>query len=246
MMPEDPYAYVVAAFQAPPSPDYMPGPREPEQAPPLPDFISEPVYLKFMPSEDEVFPTEEQPLPAADDDDDDGSSDDDEDDDDDDVVEEDEDEDEDKEEHPASADSISPPPVHRTTARISIPVQAPSPFWFEAEIDRLFAIPSPPPSPLSPSRNREDSHDSGMGARRQAPPGRECTYQGFMKCKPLYLRELALMCARMFPEESDKIERYISGLPDMIYESIMTSKPKTMQEVIEFMTEMMDKKISTF
>ncbi|GJX01519.1 reverse transcriptase domain-containing protein [Tanacetum coccineum] len=27
MMPEDPYAYVVAAFQAPPSPDYVPGPE---------------------------------------------------------------------------------------------------------------------------------------------------------------------------------------------------------------------------
>ncbi|GKD80109.1 hypothetical protein Tco_1342730, partial [Tanacetum coccineum] len=30
VMPEDPYAYVVAAFQAPPSPDYVPGPEEPE------------------------------------------------------------------------------------------------------------------------------------------------------------------------------------------------------------------------
>nr|GEZ68045.1 hypothetical protein [Tanacetum cinerariifolium] len=30
---EDPYAYVVAAFQALPPPDYMPGPEEPEQAP---------------------------------------------------------------------------------------------------------------------------------------------------------------------------------------------------------------------
>nr|GFD31798.1 hypothetical protein [Tanacetum cinerariifolium] len=42
MMPEDPYGYVVAAFQAPPSPDYMPGSKEPEQAPPLPEFVSEP------------------------------------------------------------------------------------------------------------------------------------------------------------------------------------------------------------
>nr|GEX16074.1 hypothetical protein [Tanacetum cinerariifolium] len=36
------------------------------------------------------------------------------------------------------------------------------------------------------SRNGKDSHDSGMGARRQAPSARECTYQDFMKCKPLY------------------------------------------------------------
>ncbi|GJU10158.1 hypothetical protein Tco_1132554 [Tanacetum coccineum] len=32
VMPEDPYAYVVAAFQAPPSSDYVPGPEEPEQS----------------------------------------------------------------------------------------------------------------------------------------------------------------------------------------------------------------------
>nr|GFB94461.1 hypothetical protein [Tanacetum cinerariifolium] len=35
---EDPYVEV--ALQAPPSPDYMPGPEEPEQAPPSPDYIS--------------------------------------------------------------------------------------------------------------------------------------------------------------------------------------------------------------
>ncbi|GJY92432.1 hypothetical protein Tco_0508214 [Tanacetum coccineum] len=39
--------------------------EEPEHAPPLPDFVPEPVYLEFMPLEDEVLPTEEQPLPAA-------------------------------------------------------------------------------------------------------------------------------------------------------------------------------------
>ncbi|GJX22057.1 reverse transcriptase domain-containing protein [Tanacetum coccineum] len=58
-------------------------------------------------------------------------------------------------------------------------------------------------------------------------------------------QELALMCARMFPEESDKIERYVGGLPDMIHGSVMASKPKTMQDEIEFATELMDKKIST-
>ncbi|GJY48911.1 hypothetical protein Tco_0438867 [Tanacetum coccineum] len=48
----------------PPSPDYLPGPEEP-QSPPPPDFVPEPVYPEFMPQEDEVFPAEEQPLPAA-------------------------------------------------------------------------------------------------------------------------------------------------------------------------------------
>ncbi|GJT45193.1 hypothetical protein Tco_0953908 [Tanacetum coccineum] len=39
-MLEDPYAE--AAFQAPPSPDYVPGPEEPEQAPPSPDYVPGP------------------------------------------------------------------------------------------------------------------------------------------------------------------------------------------------------------
>ncbi|GJV95284.1 hypothetical protein Tco_1546861 [Tanacetum coccineum] len=52
-------------FTGPPSPDYIPGPEEP-QSPPPPDFVPELVYPKFMPPEDEILPAEEQPLPAAD------------------------------------------------------------------------------------------------------------------------------------------------------------------------------------
>ncbi|GJU06511.1 reverse transcriptase domain-containing protein [Tanacetum coccineum] len=38
------------------------------------------------------------------------------------------------------------------------------------------------------SGNGEDSHDSRMGGRRQAPLARECTYPDFMKCKLLYFK----------------------------------------------------------
>ncbi|GJR00559.1 hypothetical protein Tco_0523543, partial [Tanacetum coccineum] len=55
-------------------------------------------------------------------------------------------------------------------------------------------------------------------------------------------QQLALMCFRMFPEEVDKIEKYIGGLPDMILGSVKASKSKTMQEVIEFTTELMEDK----
>ncbi|GJX08704.1 putative reverse transcriptase domain-containing protein [Tanacetum coccineum] len=40
-------------------------------------------------------------------------------------------------------------------------------------------------------------------------------------------QELALMCNRMFPKESDKVEKYVGGLPDMIHGSVMATKPKT-------------------
>ncbi|GJX05538.1 hypothetical protein Tco_0191454 [Tanacetum coccineum] len=52
-MPEEPY--VEAALQAPPSPDYVPGPEEPEQAPPLPDYVPGPEHV-----DDEIV-AEDQP-----------------------------------------------------------------------------------------------------------------------------------------------------------------------------------------
>ncbi|GJQ89547.1 putative reverse transcriptase domain-containing protein [Tanacetum coccineum] len=47
-------------------------------------------------------------------------------------------------------------------------------------------------------------------------------------------------------EESDQIERYIGGLPDMILGSVKASKSKTMQEVIEFTTELMEDKTKAY
>ncbi|GJZ21304.1 putative reverse transcriptase domain-containing protein [Tanacetum coccineum] len=199
------------------------------------------------------------------------------------------------------------------------------------------------------TRNGDDSHTSGTGVRRTERIARECTYQDFMKCQPLYFKgtkgvieltqwfermenvfcisncsvdnqikfstctllacalrwwnshvrivgqdvayamtwtdlrkkmtdkycprnemkklkvelwnlkvkgtnvtwynqrfqELALLCVRMFPKESDKVERYVGGLLDMIQGSVVASKPKTMQEATEMASELMDKKINT-
>ncbi|GJU28817.1 putative reverse transcriptase domain-containing protein [Tanacetum coccineum] len=58
-------------------------------------------------------------------------------------------------------------------------------------------------------------------------------------------QELALLVTGMFLEETDKIERYVGGMPDLIYSSVVASKPKTMQEAIEMATELMDRRIST-
>ncbi|GKE10693.1 reverse transcriptase domain-containing protein, partial [Tanacetum coccineum] len=38
------------------------------------------------------------------------------------------------------------------------------------------------------STNGEDSHNSGTGVRRTERVARECTYQDFMKCKPLFFK----------------------------------------------------------
>nr|GEW06031.1 putative reverse transcriptase domain-containing protein [Tanacetum cinerariifolium] len=135
--------FTVTYTEAPPSQDYMAGPEEPEQAPPLPDFISEPVYPEFMPPKDKVLPYEEQPLSAAVSPTTDSpryipESD---------PEEDDEDPDEDPTDYPTDKDDDDDD--DDDAEEIFIPVQAPTPFWFEAEIDRLLAILSPPPLPLS-------------------------------------------------------------------------------------------------
>ncbi|GKD25049.1 hypothetical protein Tco_1231263, partial [Tanacetum coccineum] len=111
------------------------------------------------------------------DDDDDSSGDDTDDEDKEEAFEEEEDKDEEheEEEHLASADSTAaaslvvdhvpstketepfetdesaatppPPPAYRTTARMSIRAQTPIPFLSEAQVDRLLAMPTLPPSP---------------------------------------------------------------------------------------------------
>ncbi|GKD48412.1 reverse transcriptase domain-containing protein, partial [Tanacetum coccineum] len=61
----------------------------------------------------------------------------------------------------------------------------------------------------------------------------------------LRFQKLALMCGRMFPEESDEVERYVGGLPDMIRGNVMSYQPKTMEKAIKFANDQMDKKVLT-
>nr|GEZ33975.1 hypothetical protein [Tanacetum cinerariifolium] len=150
-MPKDPYAYVVAVFQALPSPDYVLGPEEPEQAPPLPvyiPYVSEPEYPEYIPPEDEVFLAEEQPLPAAaspttdspgyihESDPNEDPEDDDDEDPEEDPTDYPVDHDDEEEEHPASADSIPPPPALCVTAKISSRPHLPMLFFTKEDAER--------------------------------------------------------------------------------------------------------------
>ncbi|GKA35851.1 reverse transcriptase domain-containing protein [Tanacetum coccineum] len=236
----------------------------------------------------------------------------------------------------------TPPPVTDPTTTTSV-----TSAQLQAMIDEGAVL-----AARATTRNGDDNHTSRTGARRNKRTVRECTYQDFMKCQPLFFRgtegavdltqwfermetvfrisncivenqvkfatctlmgtaltwwnlhartvtnevayaitwsdlkkkmttkycprnevkkiegkekklwnlkvqgtdvvaynqrfqELALLSDRMFPEETDKIERYVSGMPDLIYSSVVASKPKTMQEAIEMATELMDRRINT-
>nr|GEW76999.1 putative reverse transcriptase domain-containing protein [Tanacetum cinerariifolium] len=138
-MLEDPYVEV--ALQAPPSPDYIPDPEEPEQAPPSPDYSPEYVPesdFEAHPKDDDDEDPEEDPVDypvdgGDDGDDEEESSEDDEDDEMD--IEADE-EGEEEEEHPAPADSVVVAP---TTANQAPSVEETEPF----ETDEPASTPSP-------------------------------------------------------------------------------------------------------
>nr|GEY71626.1 putative reverse transcriptase domain-containing protein [Tanacetum cinerariifolium] len=147
MDPLDPYAQLV--MEAPPSPDYIPGP----EAPPSLDYIPGPEYPEYL-------------SPANDDDADDKDK------------EESSDSEEEEEEHlaqtvsaPALHSSIlasedsdetkpfeegetgaTPPPFgYHVAARISVQPHILMPFHSEAEVERLLVIPTPPLSLVSPT-----------------------------------------------------------------------------------------------
>ncbi|GKB84945.1 putative reverse transcriptase domain-containing protein [Tanacetum coccineum] len=65
-------------------------------------------------------------------------------------------------------------------------------------------------------------------------------------CPRTEIKKLEVELWDLKVKESDKIERYVGGLPDMIYGSVVASKPKTMQEATEIATELIDKRICTF
>ncbi|GJZ58311.1 hypothetical protein Tco_0613805 [Tanacetum coccineum] len=161
----------VTGPEHPPSPDYVPGPREPEQAPLSPVYVHEPEYPEYLVLSDAEAPMEDQPLPDdaspttlspsydADFDPEEDLEEDPEedpadylvdggDDDDDDDVDEDEEDEEDKEEeeHLALADSSVIPVDDLDVCPNPDTYTIPS----EAEVARLLALPTPPPSLLTP------------------------------------------------------------------------------------------------
>ncbi|GKC21370.1 hypothetical protein Tco_1023520, partial [Tanacetum coccineum] len=61
-----------------------------------------------------------------------------------------------------------------------------------------------------------------------------------------HFQELDLMCGRMFPKESDEVEKYVRRLPDMIQGNVMSTRPTIMQEAIELANDLIDQKVQTF
>ncbi|GJY77733.1 hypothetical protein Tco_0483534 [Tanacetum coccineum] len=59
-------------------------------------------------------------------------------------------------------------------------------------------------------------------------------------------QELALLCSRMLPKETDKVERFIRGLPDSIQGNVTSFKSTRLQEEIEIANSLMDQKVRVY
>ncbi|GKD42677.1 hypothetical protein Tco_1267322 [Tanacetum coccineum] len=67
-------------------------------------------------------------------------------------------------------------------------------------------------------------------------PARECTYQDFLK----------LLCTRMVPNEEDKVERFVGGLPDNIQGNVIAAEPTKLQDAIRIANNLMDQKLKGY
>ncbi|GKA97657.1 reverse transcriptase domain-containing protein [Tanacetum coccineum] len=60
---------------------------------------------------------------------------------------------------------------------------------------------------------------------------------------PTYIervQELTLICTKFVANETEKVDKYISGLPDNNYGNVKSSRPKTLNETIELANDLMD------
>ncbi|GJR72675.1 putative reverse transcriptase domain-containing protein [Tanacetum coccineum] len=58
-------------------------------------------------------------------------------------------------------------------------------------------------------------------------------------------QELTLICTKFVANETEKVDKYLSGLPDNIYGNVKAAKPKTLDE-IELANDLMDRKLLTY
>ncbi|GKA67929.1 putative reverse transcriptase domain-containing protein [Tanacetum coccineum] len=55
-------------------------------------------------------------------------------------------------------------------------------------------------------------------------------------------QELTMMCTKMVPEEEDRVEKFIKGLPDNIQGNVIAAEPTRLQDVVRIANNLMDQK----
>ncbi|GKB61689.1 putative reverse transcriptase domain-containing protein, partial [Tanacetum coccineum] len=59
-------------------------------------------------------------------------------------------------------------------------------------------------------------------------------------------QELILLCTRMVPDEEERVERFIGGLPNNIQGNVISANTARLQDAIRIANQLMDKKIQGY
>ncbi|GJY18900.1 putative reverse transcriptase domain-containing protein [Tanacetum coccineum] len=61
-----------------------------------------------------------------------------------------------------------------------------------------------------------------------------------------HFQEPTLICTKFVANETEKVDKYISGLSDNIYGNVKSPRPKTLDKTIELANDLMDQKFRTY
>ncbi|GJX89027.1 putative reverse transcriptase domain-containing protein [Tanacetum coccineum] len=59
-------------------------------------------------------------------------------------------------------------------------------------------------------------------------------------------QELTMMCIKMVPEEEDRVEKFIGGLPDNFQRNVIAAAPTRLQDAVQIANNLMDKKLKGY
>ncbi|GJT46096.1 putative reverse transcriptase domain-containing protein [Tanacetum coccineum] len=59
-------------------------------------------------------------------------------------------------------------------------------------------------------------------------------------------QELTMMCTKMVPEEEDRVEKFIGGLPDNIQGNVIAAEPTRLQDVVRIANNLMDQNLKGY
>ncbi|GJT81389.1 hypothetical protein Tco_1055731 [Tanacetum coccineum] len=65
-------------------------------------------------------------------------------------------------------------------------------------------------------------------------------------CYTKDFQELTMFCTKMIPEEEDRVEKFIGGLPDNIQGNVIAAEPTRLQGVVRIANNLMDQKLKGY
>ncbi|GKC51658.1 reverse transcriptase domain-containing protein [Tanacetum coccineum] len=72
------------------------------------------------------------------------------------------------------------------------------------------------------------------------------SWRELMKIMTEVFQELTMMCTKMVPEEEDRVEKFIGGLPDNIQGNVIDAEPTRLQDAIRIANNLMDQKLKGY